>query len=41
MEVHYRIPYSGMLRRVAVVRTNASKGRIASIISVAGICELG
>jgi hypothetical protein len=30
-----------MLRRVAVVRTDVSEGRIASIIRVEGIGELG
>jgi hypothetical protein len=32
---------SGMLRRVALVRTDISEGCIASIIRVTGISELG
>jgi hypothetical protein len=32
---------SGMLRRVALVRTNVSEGLSASIIRVTGIGELG
>jgi hypothetical protein len=32
---------SGMLRRVALVRTDVSGERSASIIRVAKICELG
>jgi hypothetical protein len=34
------MPSSGMLRRVALVRTNVSEERIASIISVTRISEL-
>jgi hypothetical protein len=32
---------SGMLRRVALVRTDVSEQRIASIISATGVGELG
>jgi hypothetical protein len=32
---------SGMLRRVALVRTDVSEERIASFIRVTRICELG
>jgi hypothetical protein len=35
------MPYSGMLRRVAFVRTHISEERIASIISGTNIGELG
>jgi hypothetical protein len=35
------MPSSGMLRRVALVRTNVSEERSASIISVTRIGELG
>jgi hypothetical protein len=35
------MPSSGMLRRVALVRTNVSEELSASIISVTGIGELG
>jgi hypothetical protein len=35
------LPSSGMLRRVALVRTNVSEERVASIIRVTGIGELG
>jgi hypothetical protein len=39
-ELH-RMPPSGMLRRVALVRTDVSEQRIASIIRVTRIGELG
>jgi hypothetical protein len=35
------MPSSGMLRRVALVRTDVSEGRSASIIRVTKIGELG
>jgi hypothetical protein len=35
------MPFSGMLRRVDFVRTNVSEERIASIIRMTGIGELG
>jgi hypothetical protein len=35
------MPSYGMWRHVAVVRTNGAKERIASIITVTGIVELG
>jgi hypothetical protein len=35
------MPYSGMLRGIALVRTDVSKKRRASIIKVTGISELG
>jgi hypothetical protein len=35
------MPSSGMLRRVALVRTDVSEERIASIIKVTRIGELG
>jgi hypothetical protein len=35
------MPYSEMLRRVTLVRTNASEERSASIIKVIRIGELG
>jgi hypothetical protein len=35
------MPSSGMLHRVALVRTEVSEERIASIIMVTGISELG
>jgi hypothetical protein len=35
------MPSSGMLRRVALVRTEVSDERVASIIRVARIGELG
>jgi hypothetical protein len=35
------MPSSGLLRRVALVRTEVSEGRIASIIRVTKIGELG
>jgi hypothetical protein len=35
------MPFSGMLRRVALVRTGVSEKRIASIITVTRIGELG
>jgi hypothetical protein len=35
------MPFCGMLRRVALVRTEASKERSASIIRVTRIGELG
>jgi hypothetical protein len=35
------MPFSGMLRRVTSVRTDVSEKRIASIIRVTGISELG
>jgi hypothetical protein len=34
------MPYCGMLRRMALVRTDVSEESIASIISVTGIGEL-
>jgi hypothetical protein len=36
-----RMPSSGMLRRVGLVRTEASQGRVASIIRLALMGELG
>jgi hypothetical protein len=35
------MPSSGMIRRVALVRTDVSEGRIASIIRVTRIGDLG
>jgi hypothetical protein len=35
------MPYSGMLRREALVRTDISEECITSIIRVTRICELG
>jgi hypothetical protein len=35
------MPYSGMLRRVDLVRTDVSEELSASIIRVTKICELG
>jgi hypothetical protein len=35
------MPSTGMLRRVALVRKDDSEERIASIIKVTRICELG
>jgi hypothetical protein len=35
------IPCSEMLRRVAIVRTDVKKERIASVVRVTGIGELG
>jgi hypothetical protein len=35
------MPSTGMLRRVALVRTDVSEGPIASIIRVTKISELG
>jgi hypothetical protein len=37
----WRMPSSGMLRLVTLVRTNVSRERSASIIRVTRICELG
>jgi hypothetical protein len=35
------MPFSGMLRRVALVRTDVSEEYSASIIRVTRICEIG
>jgi hypothetical protein len=41
MKVLYRMPSSGILRRVAIVRTDVSEESSASIIRVARLGELG
>jgi hypothetical protein len=39
--IYWRMPSSGMLRRVDLIRTEVSEDRIASIIRATRICELG